>query len=245
MENYIEYINYALKKNETIVFSARCEISYSGRAESFLPMGDRVIMIKSDNTLIVHQPTGNNPINYMKPESSIILSKEDEGIFLRARNLPMKEYMDIKVDKIHFANSHSLSDGQKIQVMGSERDMADMIYENPELISPDFRPLSMEEQTKYGFIDVFGHDKNGNLVIVECKRQNGDLSAVTQLRRYVEKIKEMRGVDNVKGILACPKITPNALQMLQDWGFEHVAVKPPNYRERFDSSQRTLAGFSR
>ncbi|MBW2972382.1 DUF91 domain-containing protein, partial [Candidatus Woesearchaeota archaeon] len=133
--------------------------------------------------------------------------------------------------------------GQKIQIIGTERDMSEMIYNNPALIAPDFKPVSMEEQTQYGFIDVFGYDKDNNLVIVECKRYCADLSAVTQLRRYVEKMKKAKGTENVLGVVAAPKITANALTMAEDWGYRFVAVDPPKYKERYNKDQKTLEGF--
>ena len=37
--------------------------------------------------------------------------------------------------------------------------------------------------------------ENKTLTIVECKRYTGDLKAVSQLRRYVEKIKSSKGID--------------------------------------------------
>ena len=243
MDSRIEFINYALKHNETVVFSADCEVTYSGRAEAFLPQGERLIIIKSDKTLLIHQPEGNAPINYMKPGTTHSFVKKDDGTYLCSQNLALKEFLDIKLNKIHFANSHPLTDGQKLTLVGSEKDMSDMIYANPELISDDFKPVSREEQTRYGFIDVFGHDGKGNLVIVECKRYGADLSTVQQLRRYVEKIKESKGIDNVKGIVAAPKITGNAEKMLNDWGFTFVSVNPPKYKERYDKKQRSLAAW--
>ena len=179
----------------------------------------------------------------MKPGTSHSFVKKDDGTYLCCQNLALKEFMDIKLNKIHFANSHPLVDGQKLTLVGSERDMSDMIYANPELISDDFKPVSREEQTKYGFIDVFGHDGNGNLIVVECKRYGADLSTVQQLRRYVEKIKESKGIDNVRGIVAAPKITGNAEKMLNDWGFSFVSVNPPKYKERYDKKQRSLAAW--
>jgi RecB family endonuclease NucS len=167
----------------------------------------------------------------------------DGNLILQSQNSSMQEYLDIRMTKVHFVNSHPLRDGQKIQIIGTEKDMSEMIYENPALISPDFKPLSMEEHTKYGFIDVFGHDSARNLVIVECKRYCADLSAVTQLRRYVEKMKRLRGTEAVKGVIAAPKITANALTMLEDWGFSFVAVEPPKYRERLKKDQTTLQVF--
>jgi len=238
-------INESFQKNETIVFSTNCSIKYSGRAESFLPDGDRIIIIKSDGTLLVHQPKGNNPINYMKENTEHRLVKNEKGLFLLSQNPALKEFMDIKLNKVHFINSQYLIDEKKIEISGTEKDMAEMIYRNPGLISHDFRPLSMEEHTKYGFIDVFGHDRNNTLVIVECKRYKGDLSAVTQLRRYVEKIRKSKGLEKgkVRGILACPGISPNARKMLEDWGFEWKQLTPPNYLERHDKKQKKLGEY--
>jgi len=239
----LKEITAALEKNHSIVLGCHCTISYSGRAESYLPEGDRVIIIKADKAVIVHQPTGNNPINYMKPGCSFRLTEEDSRTTLRCQNLALKEYLDISILQVHFLNSHFLEDGRSILIKGTEKDMADMLYHNPGMIEKDFMPVSREEQTKYGFIDVFGHDNNGVLTVVECKRYIGDLGAVTQLRRYVEKIKASKGIDKVRGILACPKITQNALLMLQDWGFSHVAINPPNYLERYDKDQKTLNSY--
>ena len=121
--------------------------------------------------------------------------------------------------------------------------MSNMLYANPELIEDGFKPVSREEQTKYGFIDVFGTDKNGVLTIVECKRYCADLSAVTQLRRYVEKMMVSKGITKVRGILAAPKITENAEKMLEDWGFSFKSIKPPKYLEEFDKRQAKLDKF--
>jgi len=45
-------------------------------------------------------------------------------------------------------------------------------------------------------------DTKGNLVVVECKRYGADYNAVSQLQRYVEKIKQSKGISKVRGILA-------------------------------------------
>jgi hypothetical protein len=242
-EDYYKLLNDALTRNETIVFSCHCRIRYSGRAESFLDWGDRLVIIKSDNALLVHQPNGNAPINYMKPNTNHTMRYEDGNLILKSQNTIMKERIEITIKTIHFFNSHKLEDGQVIRVAGTEDDMSDMIYNNPELIEEGFKPVSQEEQTKYGFIDVLGVDKNGILTVVECKRYSAELSAVTQLRRYVEKIMVSKGITKVRGILAAPKITENAKKMLEDWGFKFVSIKPPKYLEEYDKKQARLDGF--
>ncbi len=236
-------IEDAVRRGETLVMACHCTVRYSGRAESYLESGDRLIMIKSDGALIVHQPFGNAPINYMKPNTAHSVIFEDKKLILTGSNLAQKENMKIEIERVHFFNSHKLEDGQNIVVSGTEADMSDMIYENPELIEAGFKPVSREEQTKYGFVDVLGVDKEGVLTVVECKRYRAELSAVTQLRRYVEKIMISKGITDVRGILAAPKITANALQMLKDWGYDFKEVHPPKYFEEFDKKQSRLDSF--
>ena len=243
LQEYCVLLNDALNRNETVVFACRCSVRYSGRAESFLEVGDRVIIIKSDKTLLVHQPSGNNAVNYMKQNSCHSMSVDGKKLVLKSSNLLLKESMDVVVDRMFFFNAYRLDDSQSIVVAGTEEDMSRMIYENPELVEKGLRPVSQEEQTKYGFIDVFCIDKDGLLVVIECKRYCADLGAVTQLRRYVEKIVESKGVKVVRGILAAPKITDNAKKMLEDWGFEFKSISPPKYFEEFDKKQARLDAF--
>lgn len=240
MDEHISSIRDALKRNETIVFAANCMVEYSGRAETHLPAGDRIIIIKSDNTLLIHQPQGSTPVNWMK-ETQIDIEKDGDHYVLQCKT--PKEFLDIHLNSIHFVNTAKLSDGQKLQLTGHERDMADMIAADPSVIEEGLRFAGQEEQTKYGFIDVLCHDNDGELVVIECKRYKGGLAAVTQLRRYVERIKELKGIDKVRGILACPAMTGNAKKMLEDWGFEHVNIEPPKYLERFKKDQRQIGDY--
>ncbi|MBN2454883.1 endonuclease NucS [Candidatus Woesearchaeota archaeon] len=238
----IASFNEALNNSKTVILACSCTVRYSGRAESFLDEGDRIIIAKSDGTLLVHQPTGSTPVNYMK-NASHQLTLQDGKLTLSSRSLADKEYLDIAISKVHYYNFSELADSQSIQLVGSERDMSDMIYSNPSLIAPDFRPLSREEHTKYGFIDVFGYDKNNTLVIIECKRYVADLKAVDQLMRYIKKIKQLKGLKQVRGIIASPKISPNALQMLLDHKLEWKKVSPPKYMERYDNDQKKLGEY--
>jgi RecB family endonuclease NucS len=242
-EEYCTLMNDAVGRKETVVFGCKCEVRYSGRAESYLGVGDRIIIIKTDQTLLIHQPSGSAPINYMKADSSHRFFLENGHLVLKSANLPSKEFLDMKIDRVHFLNCHKLEDGESIIIQGTEEDMARMLYENPNMIEEGFKPVSQEEQTKYGFIDVLGVDKEGVLTAVECKRYRADLASVTQLRRYVEKLMVSKGITQVRGILAAPKITANAEQMLKDWGYSFVSVRPPKYLEEFDKKQSRLDGF--
>ncbi|MBN1385670.1 endonuclease NucS [Candidatus Woesearchaeota archaeon] len=240
---FVRHVSEALQKQQMVVFGARCSVRYSGRAESFLPFGDRLIVIKTDGTMLVHQPNGAAPVNYMKDRTTHRVYADEELVKMKSQNLILKEFMEVMIDQVHFLHTQYMDDAEKIVLQGSERDMADMIMKNPGLIESGFVPVSQEEQTKYGYIDVMGNDKDGTLVIIECKRYSVGLSAVQQVRRYVEKIKQSKGLDKVRGILAAPKITPNAEKMLLDWGFEYKRVEPPKYLEQFNKNQMSIGEF--
>ncbi len=249
LKEFKSALENTLLSNETCSFTCLCRISYSGRAEAELDEGERLIIIKSDNTLLVHQDVGSNPVNYMKADTKIDLLeiKDDSrsGILIQTHNQKYKDYLDIFVTKVFDFSSRKLDDGKKLVLVGTEKDMSDMIKDNPGVISSDFKPLSREEHTRYGFIDVFGHDDKGNLVIIECKRYVVGLSAVQQLRRYVEKMVELKGLsaDKIKGIVAAPSITVSAESMLRDWGFEFKMVEPPKRLEKYNKSQKSLGEF--
>ena len=179
----------------------------------------------------------------MKAGSSHSLIVENNQLVIKSKNIPGKEFMDISIEKIFFFNSHNLNDPHSVSVVGTEEDMSNMIFNNPQLIEEGFKTVSREEQTKYGFVDVLGVDKNEILTVVECKRYSADLGAVTQLRRYVEKIMVSKGINDVRGILAAPKITNNAKKMLEDWGFSFVPIKPPKFLEEYDKKQSSLEDF--
>jgi RecB family endonuclease NucS len=248
MERYLEHLNTickSLDKNEIIVIASSCTVSYHGKVESILPLGERLIIIKADKTLLVHQPDGTNPINYMKEGSEHTLLHEKGAIIIKSQNIFNKDFLEIVMQEIFFINSHYLEDGSKIQITGSEADMSDMIYNNPSLIEKGFKPFSREEHTKFGFIDVFGTDANRKMVIIECKRDFADFKAVSQLHRYVHKMIRSKGVkiNDIRGIIAAPRITENAEKMLVEQGFEFRAVTPPKYLAQYDKKQRRLADY--
>ena len=84
MQDFILNLNQALNKGDIIVFSSRCEINYSGRAKSYLPEGDRLFIIKPDKTLIIHQPEGSAPVNYMKNKTEYNVFEENGDIWIKS-----------------------------------------------------------------------------------------------------------------------------------------------------------------
>lgn len=248
LDDVAEKLTLAISRGELICIFVHCAVNYSGRAESYLDYGDRLIVIKQDRGVLIHQPINGNPINYLKPPASIDFSVEEVGSEDYSIHFHAKsgvDEIDVDISLVYNITTHRLEDGKKQNLSGNEAQMSDMLRDNPQMIRPDFIPLNREEHTKYGFIDVFGHLGDGTLAIVECKRYTAGLSAVSQLRRYVEKIQSAKGLANgqVTGIIAAPAITTNAQSMLEDWGFSFVRIDPPKRGVRERKRQKSLDDF--
>lgn len=241
MKDIIENVKLGIERGEFICFFCHCTINYSGRAESYLDNGDRLIAIKQDKTVMIHQPEGGMPINYVKAPASCELMEEDGLLIFRACS--GEDEVVCAISEVYDVFARRLADGQKQDLSGKESEMSDMIRDNPACIGTDFIPLNREEHTKYGFIDVFGHLGDGTLAVVECKRYTAGLSAVSQLRRYVEKMQSAKGTEKVTGIIAAPAITSNAEKMLKDWGFRFCAVEPPKRHMRKRREQKKIDQF--
>ncbi|MCA1690050.1 MAG: endonuclease NucS, partial [Actinobacteria bacterium] len=53
---------------------ARCQVVYSGRLSTVLPLAVRLLMIKSDGSVLVHADTGGyKPTNWMTPPTVVEL----------------------------------------------------------------------------------------------------------------------------------------------------------------------------
>lgn len=248
LQKAINKINSSIDKGEFISIYCHCAVSYSGRAESYLDFGDRLIMIKQDRSVLIHQPVGGQPINYLRPpasiEFSIVSSEDDDSVHYVIMNTSSKDdEIVVQITKFYDVFSRRLEDGIKQTLSGTEAEMSDMLRDNPEMIDKNFIPLSREEHTKYGFIDVFGHLGDGILAIVECKRYTAGLAAITQLKRYVDKMKSVKGVDSVTGIIAAPAITPNAQSMLDDYGFSFKLIDPPKRKLNEKRRQKKIDSF--
>jgi len=243
LNEFYQIIENSISKKFVTIILCNCEINYFGRARSHLAEGDRIIIVKSDSCILIHKPKGRNPVNWMSSIPEITLNMELDYFQLKASSVKPKEELLINIFEVYSASSYPLIDTEQLKLAGSERDMSDMIYENPKLISEDFKPINREEKTEFGFLDVFGHDSKGNFVIVECKRYTAGLDAVTQLRRYVEKVKSSKGVKKVVGILIAPNISPRALKMLNIWGFEYKPINPPRTFKEEKHNQEKINKF--
>ena len=71
LEYAAEKIREGIRSGSLIVLMGLMEVYYEGRAASSLGPGERLLIIKQDGSLLVHRPTGYEPVNWQPPGSKI------------------------------------------------------------------------------------------------------------------------------------------------------------------------------
>ena len=217
------YKNTLKKPMLTII--GNCRIEYSGRAKSTLDYGERLIIIKSDGAVLVHQNERCEPVNWQPPNTKITFEDKNNEFTINTYHGKPLEKMNIIFQDIQMISCYDLIDNSKIQVIGMERDIVDKIMKEPTLIEDGFRITSKEMQTSSGSIDLFGIDSNCIPVIVEVKRNQATPTAVQQLEAYILDFKNKNKDAMVRGILVALHIPEMVKTLLYDKGFEYRELK--------------------
>ncbi len=226
----------------TLILMGESMIDYNGRARSFLDWGERTIMVKQDNTVLVHQPIMREPVNWQPAESNIKFSvNKNNQLIMRVHHTKPPEKMKIIFRSIKSILISSLVDKANLVIAGMEADVVNKIVSNPDLIEEGLRISKREKHVKSGMIDLYGYDIDHTPVIIEVKRSLATISAVHQLRMYVNDIKNDVKEAQVRGILCAPRVPDMVKHLLGDYGLEwreveHSAVLP-------DDWQKTLKDF--
>lgn len=217
-----EIIREALSNKAVLIIAGNCSVSYDGRAASRIGSGERVVIIKSDYSVIIHRPRGVQPVNW-QPSKSIIRCECDEDS-LKITSYSKGEVLNIIFKNVLLVSSMKLEDEAEFSMYATEEDMKKAILINPNIIEEGFIPITNEKHVSTGFVDVYGRDSKGNIVIIEVKKSTVLKNDVIQLYRYVEEMR--RNNPNIRGIIVSPSISPSAKHLLVKTSLEHVKLTP-------------------
>jgi endonuclease len=223
-------IEKALSQRHTLVVAGNCHVHYVGRAKSTLEPGERLLIIKEDGSLLVHRPTGYEPVNW-QPAGSVfhVEAKANELEVHGVRQKP-RESVRVNFDAVYMVSDLNLDDSADFLLHATEDDMHRAILLKPELLEEGFKPISWEKKVEPGFVDIYGEDKNGKLVIVEVKRKTASKEAALQLAKYIEPIKAKVNRE-VRAILVAPSLGKDVQRMLITLGLEYKALDPKTCAE--------------
>ncbi len=218
-------IQEAVSQRKTLLVVGKCWVHYTGRAKSKLEPGERILIIKEDGSLLVHRSVGYEPVNWQPPGCIFHVTTKDNILEIRAVRQKPRESVKVFFDTIQLVSALSLVDSGQFSLYASEEDMHKAILLNPSLLEEGFKPISYEKKVEPGFVDVYGVDRNGRLVVVEIKRKTAGKEAVFQLAKYIDSIKT-KATREVRGILAAPNIAKDVQRLLVTLGLEFKTLDP-------------------
>ena len=197
---------------------ARCEVVYTGRLTAVLPEATRLIVLKSDGSVLVHDDTGGyKPLNWMTPPT--VVEEDDGSIVVRKRAGKSEDRLEIRLVEVLSDSSHDMGDSAALQKDGVERHLQEELAAQPAALGESLQLVRREWPTDIGPVDLMCRDDDGAWVAVEIKRI-GTIDAVEQLTRYLERIE----LDGCRGVLAAQVIKPQARTLAESRGIRCVEV---------------------
>jgi RecB family endonuclease NucS len=199
---------------------ARCEVRYTGRLNAVLPEAVRLLILKADGSVLVHDDAGGfKPLNWMTAPTSV----EDAGDTLIVRKPKTDDALEIKLVEILSDVTHDMGESAALQKDGVERDLQEELAAAPAALGEELTLVKREWATDVGPVDLMCRDEDGEWVAVEIKRI-GTIEAVEQLTRYLGFIREDPAKSACRGILAAQKLKPQAIALADSRGIRCVEV---------------------
>jgi endonuclease len=199
---------------------ARCEVRYSGRLNAVLPEAVRLLILKADGSVLVHDDAGGyKPLNWMTAPAVV----RDDGDRLVVTKPKTEDVLEIQLVEILSDVTHDMGESDSLQKDGVERDLQEELAAAPGALGEELTLVRREWPTEVGPVDLMCTDLAGGWVAVEIKRV-GTIEAVEQLGRYLEFIRRDPAKAGCRGILAAQSLKPQAVALAESRGYRCVEV---------------------
>ena len=203
---------------------ARLSCRYTGRLNTDLPEALRLLMIKSDGTVMIWSDGGVGqkvkPLNWMTPPTAVI----ENGETIVVRKVKGEDQLEITLHEVLSDITHTMDfDADRLSKDGVEADLQVALADAPHYCGEGFRLVRREWPTDIGPVDLMCRDSEDAWIAVEIKRI-GTIDAVEQLSRYLERIRQDPGKSDCRGVLAATIVKPQARVLAESRGLTWVEV---------------------
>jgi RecB family endonuclease NucS len=199
---------------------ARCEVRYSGRLSAVLPEAVRLLILKGDGSVLVHDDAGGyKPLNWMTAPTKV----GQDGDVLVVRKPKTEDVLEIRLAEILSDVVHDMGESVSLQKDGVERDLQEELAAAPYALGEELVLVKREWPTEVGPVDLMCKDADGEWVAVEIKRI-ATIEAVEQLTRYLAFIRQDPAKASCRGILAAQSTKPQAATLAESRGLRCVEV---------------------
>lgn len=221
-----EMLEKAFRARAFVLVIGNCRVEYEGRASSTLGWGERITIVKQDGSVLVHRPSGYEPVNWQPPKCIVRVKLNDSGLIVSASRSQPRENVSVEFQRISLTAIGALDDAGEFALHVTEEQMKQAILIAPDLVEPGLRPLQQEKSLgEAGFTDIFAEDKDGRLVVVEIKRNPATKDAVMQLQRYLDTLRKKVNRP-LRGVIVAPELRRSAHSTLDNLKLEFVKLAP-------------------
>src|SRR6476619_5030798 len=117
---------------------ARCEVSYSGRLNAFLPESTRLLMLKDDGSVLIHADSGGfKPLNWMTPPT--VIADTGELVVVRKRGGRSEDRLEIRLVEVLSDVRHDMGEAAALEKDGVERDLQLLLAADPTHVAGGLR----------------------------------------------------------------------------------------------------------
>jgi len=198
---------------------ARCSVDYVGRLTAHLPTATRLLMVKADNSVLVHSDGGSyKPLNWMSPPCWLV---EEPGQWTVQNKAG--EQLVITLEEVLHDSRHHLGVDPGLVKDGVEAHLQVLLAEHVAMLGDGWSLVRREFPTPIGPVDLMCRDAAGGSVAVEIKRR-GDIDGVEQLTRYLELLNRDPMLAPVSGVFAAQQIKPQARVLATDRGIDCITL---------------------
>jgi endonuclease len=202
---------------------ARCSVDYVGRLTAHLPAATRLLLIKSDGSVLIHSDAGGyKPLMWMSPPCTLRSGTAEDAGTWTVTNKGGEQLVITIEDTLH-DSSHVLGVDPGLVKDGVEAHLQVLLAEQIDTLGDGWRLVRREYPTAIGPVDILCRDGAGATVAIEIKRR-GDIDGVEQLTRYLELLNRDSTLAPVRGIFAAQEIKPQAKVLATDRGIHCVTL---------------------
>jgi len=210
---------------------ARCQVDYAGRLSAHLPLATRVLMLKSDGSVLIHSDGGSyKPLNWMSPPCTMAEVEPDEvqavdGVVAvwRVQHAKSEDRLTVLLHEVLHDSDHELGVDPGLVKDGVEAHLQKLLAEHIHTLGHGWSLVRREYMTAIGPVDILAKDSAGTSVAVEIKRR-GEIDGVEQLTRYLELMNRDPHLAPVTGVFAAQQIKPQARTLAEDRGIRCVVL---------------------
>jgi RecB family endonuclease NucS len=204
---------------------ATCEVDYSGRLSAHLPQAQRLIMVKSDGSVSIHNDGGAyKPLNWMAAPCSIVI-EQPAGGDQQTWTVKNKgsDVLKIAISEISLDTTIDLGIDPGLEKDGVEAHLQEILSSHPSHLRSDLSLVRREYPTAIGPVDLMCRTDDGRYVAIEIKRR-GEIDGVEQLSRYLELLRRDPLLGEVEGMLVAQVVKPQARVLARDRAIQCVIV---------------------